>query len=159
MYPTSSVQHHTAEQVLLHKLITLSSPCKKPFHSQEWSTSIYSFSLSPCRYSIYHNDIVWRIWQYRRYCAQLKVDWTFIFHSSTQSFSSWMVRRICIRSLGFKGLKCQIRGVRFYIRAYIFTIQMHVTFSSWGGSPGQLLSIYNKQHHSRCCGLNLINCI
>ena len=33
-----------------------------------------------------------------------KVDWTIISHCITQSFSSWMVGRICIMSMGLKGL-------------------------------------------------------
>ena len=35
----------------------------------------------------------------------MKVDWTIISHYITQSFSFWMVGRICIMSLGLKGLK------------------------------------------------------
>ena len=34
----------------------------------------------------------------------MKVDWTIISHYISQSFSSWMVGRICIMSLGLKGL-------------------------------------------------------
>ena len=33
----------------------------------------------------------------------MKVDWTIISHYITQSFSSWMVGRICIMNLGLKG--------------------------------------------------------
>ena len=35
----------------------------------------------------------------------MKVDWTVISHYITQLFSSWMVGRSCIMSLGLKGLK------------------------------------------------------
>ena len=34
----------------------------------------------------------------------MKVDWTIISHYISQSFSSWMVGRICTMSLGLKGL-------------------------------------------------------
>ena len=36
----------------------------------------------------------------------MKVDLTIISHYITRSFSSWMVGRICIMSLGLKGLTC-----------------------------------------------------
>ena len=35
----------------------------------------------------------------------MKVDWTIVSHYVTQSFSLWMVGRICIMSLGLRGLK------------------------------------------------------
>ena len=35
----------------------------------------------------------------------MKVDWTIVSHYITQSFSSWMVGRIFIMSLGLKGLR------------------------------------------------------
>ena len=35
----------------------------------------------------------------------MKLDWTIISHYITQSFSSWMFGRICIMSLGLKGLR------------------------------------------------------
>ena len=38
----------------------------------------------------------------------MKVDWTIISHYITQSISSWMVTRMCIMSLGLKGLNVDV---------------------------------------------------
>ena len=57
-------------------------------------------------------------------CLQMKVDWTIISHYITQSFSSWMVGRICIMSLGLKGLKyCIVHS------NYVVAVTSHKTHS------------------------------
>ena len=69
----------------------------EPFHSQEWSAMIFSFSLSP---EIYHT--VWRTWHLIACSDESWLNYQFSLHHSY--ICSWMDRRICIMSLGVKGL-------------------------------------------------------
>ena len=64
-----------------------------PFYSQEWSTSIFSFSLSP---EIYHT--VWRTWHLIACSNESWLNYQFSLHH--WYICSWTVRRICIMSLG-----------------------------------------------------------
>ena len=58
----------------------------------------FFLSVSHQRYIIQYGEFG------NRYFAQMKVDWTIISHYISQSFFSWVAGRICIMSLGLKGL-------------------------------------------------------
>ena len=78
-----------------------SSSSKLTFHSQEWSAIFLSFSLSP---EIYHT--VWRTWHLIACSDESWLNYQFSLHHSY--ICSWMVRRICIMSLGVKGLNKRV---------------------------------------------------
>ena len=66
-------------------------------HSQEWSAIPFSFNRSP---EIYHT--VWRTWHLIACSDKSWLNYQFSLHHLC--ISSRMVRRICIMSLGVKGL-------------------------------------------------------
>ena len=60
----------------------------------------------------------------------MKADWTIISHYITESFSSWKVGRICIMSLGLKGLSSYVTFLLIIVIVYCVTCLLIIVFAN-----------------------------